>query len=143
MSRLLESVLAAIGAADSIISALFVWNSGPDARQWPFPVLALAEWVTFGLAGLVGIALSIALNDNEGRSSRWGLLTWISAGGLLGSAVIGLFEIGLFVFPAMLAFGSAAVLVDRRRRPSTKVHLAAAITMAAATAVVNLLAISR
>lgn len=126
MSRLAEWTLGIVGAALGIISALAVWKSGAEAQKWPFPALVLAAWAVLAMAAPVGIAL-----DAEGHSRRWGLLTWFATGALLGSAVIGFLEFGLFVLPAIIALAGAAVLADKRRGRRGLRHLGLAVATAA------------
>lgn len=132
-NRAVEWVLGIVGVALSIAGALFVWVSGPFASVWPFPALALVMWVILGFAGLAGVAL-----DGEGGSRRWGLLTWGATGALLGSAIVGLLEFGLFVLPSAVVLALAGVLGDRRRGRNTLRQLPVAAAAGAASLVLIL-----
>lgn len=80
---------------------------------WLGPGLAApvkVAWALLGLAGLLGAAL-----DSEGRSPRWGLLTWASAAGLVVAAVPAGVAGWFFLAPTLLSFSMAALLADRRR----------------------------
>lgn len=117
MKRIMEWVLAGIGAIQCVGGAAITWLSQaspntPDVSLWPLPALVLIEVTILGLAGFSGMVL-----DNEQHSPRWGGVLWITCGGLTALAIIGALGVSVVVLLAVpaLLFGSAAVLADTRR----------------------------
>lgn len=130
MTRLVEWFLGVVGAAiTTSIAAVFTQQQSsvqaPGGSLWPFPGIVLLEIAVFGLMGLVAVAL-----DSAERPLYWGMLTWVVVGALIGLVFLGIFSVGPFLFPSVLAFLVAALLADRRkeRRSSPKLGLAA-VTM--------------
>ena len=118
MKRIIEWVLAVIGAVMCVGGAAITWlseasSTSPSASLWPLPALVLIEVAILGLAGFSGVVL-----DNQPQSSRWGRMMWIACGGLTALAIIGFFGVSLVVFLAVpaLLFGSVAMLADIRQR---------------------------
>jgi hypothetical protein len=117
MKRIIEWILAVIGAIMCIGGATSIWT--PHAAStplgfslWPMPALLLIEVALLGVVGFLGIAL-----EPQQLSTRWGFLVWIACGGLLGLSVLGEMSISIIVLLAApaLVFGGAAILADRRR----------------------------
>ena len=117
MKRIIEWVLAGIGAILCVDGAAITWlsqasSNSPDVSLWPLPALVVIEVAILGLAGFSGVVL-----DNQQQSSRWGRVMWIACGGLTALAVIGAFSVSvvaLLVVPALL-FSGAAILADIRQ----------------------------
>ena len=103
--RIIEWVLAAVGASICAGAALVVWQSQPY-DVWPFPALYLIEIVALGMAGFIGL-----ITRSKG-ATRWGSVPWGAAGALLASVILGAWTIGPLLLPAMLAFLIAANVAD-------------------------------
>ena len=117
MKRIVEWMLAGIGAIMCVGGAASIWSSqvspdSPDVSLWPLPALLLIEVAILGLAGFSGMTL-----DNQQSSSRWGRLTWIACGALTAFVIIGAYAVSVIVLVAVpaLLFGSAAMLADIRQ----------------------------
>ena len=130
--RSLELVLSTAGAAVVVaVSATFWLNEATSGGiTWPLPALVLLQLGIFGPVGLAAVFL-----DRTEHSRDWGLLTWAVTGMLSAVMLIGAFSIGPLVFPAVMAFGIAGILADRRRERTVRAHVA----LAALCAVGNLL----
>lgn len=127
MTRVIEWFLGVVGAAITTgIAAIFTQQQSsvqaPGGSLWPFPDIVLLEIAVFGLMGLVTVAL-----DSAERPPYWGMLTWAVVGALIGLVFLGIFSVGPFLSPAVLAFLVAALMADRRkgRRSLPKLGLAA------------------
>ena len=103
--RIIQWVLAAVGASICAGAALVVWQSQPYGA-WPFPALYLIEIVALGMAGFIGLISSFR------GAARWGSVPWGIAGALLAFVILGAWTIGLLLLPAMLAFLIAAAVAD-------------------------------
>src|SRR5664280_627068 len=118
MKRIIEWILAGLGAIMCIWGAVSVWipqaaDNPPGFSLWPMPALILIEVAILGVVGFLGIAL-----EPRQLSTRWGFLIWIACGALLGLSILGEISISIIVLlgaPA-LAFGGAAILADIRRK---------------------------
>jgi hypothetical protein len=118
MKRIIELILAAIGAILCIGGAASIWilqaeTNPPGVSMWPMPALILTVIALLGVLGISGIIYDINL-----QASKWAMLTWIACGGLLGLGIFGGFAVSvlaLLVLPALF-FGGAAVLTDGRRK---------------------------
>lgn len=117
MNRIMEWGLASLGAILCIGGAALTWitqaaSNSPGISLWPMPALLLIEVALWGFVGFFGIVL-----EPGQRSARWGSLVWIACGGLITLSVVGAMTISVIVLLAVpaLAFGGAAILVDRRR----------------------------
>jgi hypothetical protein len=107
MRRAVEWVLAAIGALTTIVVAVtFAGATGGDIRA----ALILAAVAAGGFVGFVAVVF-----DEGGRSRHWGAITWLVAGALTPMVYLAGFSFGFFLLPAVLAFGGAAILADRRQ----------------------------
>ncbi len=111
MKRIIEWILAAIGALICVIGAVLVWQSQPATPFGPMPILALMQMAIFGFVGLVGVSL-----DDGNRSQNWGYITWVICGSLLALAILGVWTIAPIVLSAVFAFVIAAILADSRRK---------------------------
>jgi hypothetical protein len=117
MKRIIEWILAGIGAIMCIWGAASIWipqaaSNPPGFSLWPMPALVLIEVAFLEVVGFLGIAL-----EPQRLSTRWGLLVWIACGGLLALSVIGAMSVSVIVLLAVpaLAFSGAAILADIRR----------------------------
>ncbi len=118
MKRIIEWILAGIGAIMCIGGAASIWAQQqtfdtPGLSLWPMPAIILLEVAILGAVGFIGIVL-----EPRQLSTGWGFLIWIVCGGLLGLSILG--EIGISVIvllaaPALFFFG-AAILADIRRK---------------------------
>ena len=118
MQRVIEWILAVIGAVMCIGGAAAIWiaQAGydlPGDSLWPMPALVLIEVALLGVVGFLGIAL-----DPQPYASFWGYLVWIASGGLWGLSLIGEMSVSVIVVLAVpaLVLGGAAILADRRRK---------------------------
>jgi hypothetical protein len=116
MKRIIEWILAGLGAIMCIWGAVSIWipqaaDNPPGFSLWPMPALILIEVALLGVVGFLGIAV-----EPKRFSTRWGLLVWIACGALLGLSIIGELSISVIVLLAApaLAFGGAAILADIR-----------------------------
>jgi hypothetical protein len=116
MKRILEWILAGIGAIMCIWGATSIWipqaaDNPPGFSLWPLPALIVIEVALLGIVGFLGIAL-----EPKRLSTNWGLLVWIACGALLGLSILGELSISVIVLLAApaLAFGGAAILADIR-----------------------------
>ena len=103
--RIIQWVLAAVGASICAGAALVVWQSQPY-DVWPFPTLYLIEIVALGMAGFIGL-----ITRAEG-AVRWDSVPWGVAGALLAFVILGAWTIGPLLLPAVLAFLIAATAAD-------------------------------
>jgi hypothetical protein len=114
--RIIEWVLAAVGASICAGAALVVWQSQPY-DVWPFPALYLIEIIALGTVGFVGLITRV-----EGivglDSVPWGV-----AGALLAFVILGAWTIGPLLLPAMLAFLIAATVANTGPNPRWIRHL--------------------
>lgn len=118
MRRVIEWILAGIGATLCIGAAISIWNleatsNPPGVSMWPMPALILIVVALLGAAGLLGIVLEPKLSP-----SRWASLTWIACGALMGLSILGDVAVSVIAYlgvPALF-FGGASVLTDRRRQ---------------------------
>jgi hypothetical protein len=129
--RLLEWVLATIGAASTIAVALL---SVPAARG---DTGASAILGAVAIAGFLGF-VATALDDKRG-GRRWGAVVSLVAGMLGALVVLAGFSFGLFLVPAALAFLAAAVLAARRQGRSLVRQAGVYVAGALGTALVILL----
>lgn len=125
MKRIIEWVLAGIGAIICVGGAASIWLSqaspnSPDVSLWPLPALVLIEVAILGLAGFNGVVL-----DNQQHSVRWDRVIWIACGGLTALAIIGAFSVSVVVLLAVpaLLFGGAAILADIRQHRNMLIDL--------------------
>ena len=114
--RVIEWVLAAVGASICVGAALVVWRS-QSYNVWPFPALYLIEIIALGTAGFVGL---ITRAEGVVRLDR---VPWGVAGALLAFVILGAWTIGPLLLPAMLAFLIAAIVTDTRSNPRWIRHL--------------------
>lgn len=85
------------------------------ATWWPIPGFYFLE-----LAILAALAIFAAPGLSSPAQKFWHPLPWIAAGIMLIFVVLGVLSIGLFLYPALLAFMLCAVLAgehDNRNRP--------------------------
>jgi len=115
--RVIEWVLAAVGASICVGAALVVWRS-QSYNVWPFPALYLIEIIALGTAGFVGL---ITRAEGVVRLDR---VPWGVAGALLAFVILGAWTIGPLLLPAMLAFLVAATVGDMGPNPRWVRHLA-------------------
>jgi hypothetical protein len=118
MRRIIEWILAAIGAIFSVGGAATIWilqaeSNPPGVSMWPMPALILIVVAFLGVLGLSGIVYDVNL-----QPSKWAILTWVACGGLLGLGIFGKFAVSVLALLALpaLFFGGAAVLTDGRRK---------------------------
>ncbi len=118
MRRIIEWVLAAIGAILCVGGATSIWirqaaSNPPGVSLWPMPALILIVVALLGVLGLSGIVSDVNL-----QASKWAILTWIASGGLLGLGIFGEFSISILALLALpaLFLGGAAVVTDSRRK---------------------------
>ncbi|HEX9012253.1 MAG TPA: hypothetical protein VF813_02010 [Anaerolineaceae bacterium] len=112
------------------VPVLFAPNQHGDL--WPAPGIYFIEIVLAGLAGFASRVMDTGgavFPLGSGRISP-GAVTWAAAGMLLAFVVLGMFSIGPLLFPAMLAFGAAAALGDRRQGRALLPHLGLALAAA-------------
>ena len=118
MKRMIEWILAGIGAIICIGGAASIWVQQPTfdtpgLSLWPMPAILLLEVAILGVVGFFGIVL-----DTRQLFTSWGFLVWIACGGLLGLSILGRIAfsvIFLLAAPALSFFG-AAILADIRRK---------------------------
>jgi hypothetical protein len=103
--RIIQWVLAAIGAGICIGAAAAFWRSQSD-HLWPIPGLYLIEVAALGVVGFV----SLTVRAQAG--SGWRIVPWIVTGVLLAFVILGAWTIGQPLFPALLAFLIAAILAS-------------------------------
>ena len=125
MKRIIEWVLAGIGAIMCVGGAAITWLSqaspnSPYVSLWPLPALVLIEVAILGLAGFGSAVL-----DNQKHFTRWGRVMWIACGGLTALAIIGAFGVSVVVLLAVpaLLFGGAAILADIRQHRNMRTDL--------------------
>jgi hypothetical protein len=118
MRRIIEWVLAAIGAILCVGGAATIWilqaESNPaGVSLWPMPALILIVVALQGVLGLSGIVSDVNL-----KASQWAILPWIASGGLLGLGIFGEFAVSILALLALpaLFLGGAAVLTDNRQK---------------------------
>jgi hypothetical protein len=118
MKRIIEWILAGIGAIICIGGAASIWIQQPTFNTpglslWPMPAILLLEVAILGVVGFLGIVL-----EPRQLSIGRGFLIWIACGGLLGLSILGIIAfsvIFLLAVPALSFFG-AAILADIRRK---------------------------
>jgi hypothetical protein len=118
MKRIIELILAAIGAILCIGGAATIWvlqaeSNPPGISLWPMPALILIFVALLGILGLTGMA-----GEPSSPGSRLAKLVWIACGGLLGLGIFGEFAVSVLALLALpaLFFGGAAVITDIRRK---------------------------
>jgi uncharacterized membrane protein HdeD (DUF308 family) len=135
MIRAVEWILAAAGAAVAIGVTLAFSPAATGDRS---ALAILAAVALLGFSGFLAVAL-----DDKGRSSRWGVVTWVVAGALTSLVVLAGFSYGVFLIPAVFAFAGAGLLASRRRqRPlagNLAVYVAGALGCALLIALANVL----
>ena len=117
MKRMIEWILAGIGAIMCIGGAASIWipqaaSNPPGISLWPMPAFLLIEVALLGVLGFLGIVL-----EPRQSSGPWGWLVWVACGGLLGLSILGEMSVSVIVLLAApaLVFGGAAILADLRR----------------------------
>lgn len=132
--RVLEWVLATIGAASTIAVALL---SAPAARDDTRASAILGAVALAGFLGFVAVAL-----DGKRAGRRRGAVVSLVAGMLSALVVLAGFSFGLYLVPAALAFLATAVLAARRQGRSLAgqagVYVAGALGTALLILLVNL-----
>lgn len=128
ISRLLEWVLATIGAFNCIIvSVAFAQSKQP---MFPLPGLYLLEIAMLGLI----VTIYVGLRPRLG--TQWVALPWLAAGIILAFVVLGGFSIGSFLIPALLAFAATGVVGDLQAGTSSLPHLGILLIAAVAQAAI-------
>lgn len=105
--RLLEWVLATIGAASTIAVALL---AAPSARGELAPSAILAAVALAGFLGFVAV-----MRDDKGADRPWGAIIASVAGMLSALVILAGFSFGPYLLPAALAFLTVAALAARRQ----------------------------
>ena len=118
MKRIVEWILAGIGAIICIGGAASIWIQQPafdipGISLWPMPAILLMIVAILGVVGFLGIVL-----EPPQLSTGWGFLVWIACGGLLGLSILGriAFSVIFLLAAPALAFFGAALLADIRRK---------------------------
>jgi hypothetical protein len=105
--RVIEWMLAVVGASLCVGAVLVVWRSLPYS-VWPLPALYFIEIIVLGIVGFIGLI------TRTGGAVRWGSIPWGVAGALLAFVILGAWTIGPLLLPAELAFLIAATLADTK-----------------------------
>ena len=114
--RVVEWVLAAVGASICVGAALVVWRS-QSYNVRPFPAVYFIEIIALGTVGFVGLIMRA-----EG-AIRVDSVPWGVAGALLAFVILGAWTIGPLLLPAMLTFLIAATVADMGPNPRWIRHL--------------------
>jgi hypothetical protein len=122
--RSLDWLFAVIAAFICILVAGgFSASQFPDL--WPFPGLYFIELVILAVVGVISRA-----SGNWAKHSIATSIPWINAGILLSFVILGALSIGLFLFPAMLAFLISGIFADLNQARKMPVHAGVAIIAA-------------
>ena len=119
VSTVLQWVFAFVGAGICIITVIGFASSQPDL--WPLPALYFIE---IGLMGLLAVAC-VSADKAWASTALWGVV-----GVLMTFVILGGFSIGPFLFPALLAFASQALLKTRQLGRSIPIGLGLALLAA-------------
>jgi hypothetical protein len=109
-------------------------------------MIVLIEWILLGLTGFLGIVLDNQRcsssyehlskeQENRKPALNWSVVTWAACGALITMMILGAFSIGPIVLAAVLAFGGAAALADRRKRENIMISFRVLIAGALANLV--------
>jgi hypothetical protein len=119
-----EWMLAVFGAV-VCFGVAFVFASYQKNDLWPIPGFYFIEMVALAVLGVISL-----LPHSGSTTSRWGMVPWIIAGAFFPLVLLGIFSIGIFLYPAMLAFLLVGVLNDIRKKTSMAPHIGWAVAAA-------------
>lgn len=120
----IEIVIGAVGALNCVIvPVLFSYSIIYQQLElfptlFPFPGLYFMEIILFGGLGLTAVFFNL-----NHLHRFWSWIPWISSGFLLAMVILGAWSIGFFLIPAMLAFLIVGILIDRRLKGNSALHL--------------------
>jgi hypothetical protein len=135
--RIAEWLLVVFGAADCLV-VIFLFAGQQGQELWPLPGLYFIEIMLLAIYG----AGSWMVPMNK-PSAIMRAAPWVVGGALVPFVILGVFTIGLFIFPAMLAFILAGILVDLHLKKGLATHFSlaamSALIQAAFMVLVNVL----
>ena len=101
-------ILAFLGAMICLgVAISFSLNQITDL--WPVPGFYFIEIVGLGFLGFFSLFKDHAANE---APLFWKVIPWITGGVLITMTILGIFSIGIFLFPAMIAFLLVGVFKD-------------------------------
>jgi hypothetical protein len=122
--RGVEWTSAVIGAAVCLIVVL-VFSSQQASDLWPLPGLYFIEITLLAIFGAASRILAANQTNPILRAAPW-----ITAGVLFPFVILGIFSIGLFILPAMLAFFLSGLTADMQRKKGFAGHFSLAVMSA-------------
>jgi hypothetical protein len=133
-TRAIERVLSGLGLAICLIQC--AWIAQQLSQQRPIAPLTASYLVEVGLvSGLFWAAVERSGSPSSTYSS---LVAWAAVGVLTGFIVMGLWSIGSLFIPVDLIFIVTAILANRRRNESIRLHVGVGVLAAIAQASVML-----
>ncbi len=117
----IEWALAIIGAVFCLVD-VFLFASLQPNDLWPIPGFYFIE---ISMMAIFGVASRIEFKGSLATLSS--TIPWIASGILLPIVILGIFSIGIFLFPAMLAFLLVGLIADLRIRRGMGMHAGAGL----------------
>ena len=121
LQRTAELVLVSLAAANALSLTLILGLS--------LSGLAVSAWLAGTSAGLAGVLMNV-----DGRSRRWGMVTWISLLSLFVLAALTLRSAWPLAMPTLLGLYIAAVSTDARRNRKPLLNRSFGLILGAANA---------
>ena len=112
-----EWIFAVLGAA-ICVGAVIEFAPLQAVRLWPAPGIYFLELIVLAILVLI----SRVMDASPGKMD-YGAIPWIAGGALFAFSILAVFSIGLYIFPAAVAYFLAAILGDIRHRGSIRKHL--------------------
>ena len=111
-------------------------SDGNFSALWSLQGFYFLEIILFGILGLIAV-----LKNSKQLNTFWSGIPWISSGFLLAFVIIGAWTIGFTLIPAMISFLLLGILIDRRLKGDSALHLIYFVSAAIAQAVLVFLAL--
>jgi hypothetical protein len=120
----IEIIIAIFAALNClIVPLLFSYSTITQVGEniitlWPLPGLYFFEIIIIGVLGLVAV-----LKSTSQLSLLWSAIPWICSGILFAFVILGAWTIGFALIPAMISFLLLGILIDRRLKGDSALHL--------------------
>jgi hypothetical protein len=122
--RFLESGFAVIGAVICLV-VVASFTAQPQSAMWLLPGLYFIEIVVLAILGAAS-RIVISLRN----VAAWRVIPWIVTGVLFAFVILGAMTIGIFLFPAMLAFLLSGIFADSPQIGKASGHFGLAVLSA-------------
>ena len=122
--RILEGGFAVIGAVICLV-VVASFTGQPQSPMWLLPGLYFIEIVVLAILGAAS-RIVIPLRN----MAAWRVIPWIVTGVLFAFVILGALTIGIFLFPAMLAFLLSGIFADSPQIGKASGHFVLAVLFA-------------